>query len=193
MESLKLKLVGAAPLLQHNSRLSDPLDPIAKELKSAAKATTKGTDAGIERTARLEFAGSLYLTDEGELYIPGVAIERALRDGSAGVQKGLKKRFDAAVFVNDDALLKIGGKQGTTPDELYDAGHVLRVSAKVQMSRVMRTRPCFKEWSAIVVVQYQPALVDRDTVLRAAEYAGQVVGLGDWRPRFGRFDVEVVK
>ena len=58
MESLKLKLVGAAPLLQHNSRLSDPLDPIAKELKSAAKATTKGTDAGIERTWRA-FAAAL--------------------------------------------------------------------------------------------------------------------------------------
>lgn len=193
METLKLKLTGVAPLLMHNSRLADPLDPITAELKNASKAATKGTESGIERTARLEYQGSLYMTDKGDLYIPGTAIERALRDGSAGVQKGLKKRFDAAVFVNDDAILFVKGAQGKTADELYDAGHKLRISAKVQMSRVMRTRPQFKEWEATAIVEYAPTLIDRATVLRAAEYAGSVVGVGDWRPRFGRFTVEVIK
>ena len=193
MEQLKLKLTGIAPLLMHNGRLSDPLDPITKELKNASKAATKGTDAGADRTARLEYAGSLYLRDDGTLYMPGTAVERALRDGSAGVQKGLKKRFDAAVFVNDDGIVTVGGKTGKTADALYDAGHVLRVSARVMSSRIMRTRPKFDTWSTIVTVDYSPALVDRATVLRAAQYAGEVVGLGDWRPRFGRFSVEVVK
>ena len=193
MESLKLKLIGAAPLLMHNGRLADQLDPVTKELKNASKAATKGTDAGQERTARLEYAGSLYMKDDGRLYLPASAVERMLRDGSAGVQKGLKKNFSAAVIVNDDAGLTIGGKQGKTSDALYDAGHVLRVGVKVTTSRVMRTRPMFREWTATVLVEYVPALVDRDTILRAAEYGGQVVGLGDWRPRFGRFTVEVLK
>lgn len=193
METLRLKLIGTAPLLMHSSRLANPLDPITKELKNAAKATTKGTETGIERIARLEYAGSLYLTDEGTLYIPGTAIERALRDGSAGVQKGLKKKFDASVFVNDDAIVTAKGAKGKTADALFDEGHVLTVSAKVQMVRVMRTRPCFKEWTATVTVEYHPGIVDRDTVLRAAEYAGQVVGVGDWRPRYGRFSVEETK
>ena len=193
MKTLKLKLTGAAPLLMHNGRLADQLDPITKELKNAAKSAAKGTDAGQERTARLEYAGSLYQREDGSLYLPAPAIERMLRDGSVGVQKGLKKGFAAAVIVNEDAVFTHEGKQGKTADALYDAGHVLRVGVKVTTSRVMRTRPMFNKWTALVSVDYVAELVDRDMVLRAAEYGGQVVGLGDWRPRFGRFTVEEVK
>ena len=193
METLKLKLIGTAPLLMHSSRLADPLDLLTKELKNASKAATKGTDVGADRMARLEYEGSLYLTNEGRLYIPGVAIERALREGSAGVQKGLKKRFDAGVFVNEDGAFTVAGKQGKTANEWYDAGHVLRVSARVMNARVMRTRPKFEKWTLTATVDYSPEIVDRETVIRAAQYAGQVVGLGDWRPRFGRFTAEVAK
>lgn len=193
METLKLKLTGVAPLLMHNGRLADQLDPITKALKSAAKSASKGTDAGQESMARLEYVGSLYMRDDGSLYLPAPAVERALRDGSVGVQKGMKKGFAAAVIVNDDADFTFKGTQGKTADALYDAGHVLRVGVKVTTSRIMRTRPMFKNWAATVAVEYVPSLVNRATVLAAAEYAGQVVGLGDWRPRFGRFTVEEVK
>lgn len=193
METLKLRLTGVAPLLMHNGRLADQLDEVTKQLKSASKNAAKGTDSGQERIARLEYAGSLYMRSDGSLYFPAAAIERALRDGSVGVQKGMKKGFAAAVIVNEDAEFKFKGKQGKTEDELYDAGHLLRVGVKVTTSRIMRTRPMFKDWSASVVVEYVPTIVNRAAVLAAAEYAGQVVGIGDWRPRFGRFTVEEVK
>jgi hypothetical protein len=193
VQTLKLRLTGTAPLLMHNGRLADPTNPIVKELKSSSKATGKGTTEGQERTSRLEFLGSLYLNETtGKLYLPGTAVERSLRDGSAGVERGLKKRFDAAVMVLDDPTLEYD-KSGLTPDELFDAGYFLRVGAKVQMARIMRTRPKFDKWSATVVVSYAPSAVDKDTVLAAATYAGQMVGVGDWRPRYGRFDVKEIK
>lgn len=191
MKTLKVVITGAAPLLLHNGRLSDQLDPIVKQLKSAAKSTNKGTEDGQEEISRLEFIGSLYWNDTLGAYIPGANFERAIRDGSAGVQKGLKKKFSAAVQVLDDAKLVYPGKYAT-PDALFKAGtFVHRVRAKVQMSAVSRTRPVFQKWSATFSVDYLPEVVDRQTLVAAIEYAGRLEGIGDWRPRYGRFTAEV--
>lgn len=191
MKHINLKLVGIAPLLMHNGRLSDALDPATKALKVASKSTGKSTDAGQESISMAEFIGGLYVDDKG-LYLPGVAFERALRDGSLGVQKGMKKKFDAGVQVLDDARLVIPTKF-KSPEDLFHTGlHTFRVSARVMSARIMRTRPKFDAWSAVFRVDFNESLIDKDLLLAAAEYAGNAVGLGDWRPRFGRFTVEEV-
>ena len=193
MESMRVKLTGVAPLLQHNGRLADALDPATKAMKAASKAGGKGTDDGQEAIARAEFLGSLYWAGDAP-FVPGVALERALRDASSGVERGAKKKFDAGVQVLDDAVLVYPGKQFKTPEALYESGNfTFRTSARVMAARVMRTRPKFDQWSAVFKVDYNPSLVNRDMLIATLTYAGNACGLGDWRPRFGRFSVEVLK
>ena len=61
---------------------------------------------------------------------------------------------------------------------------------KIQRSSIMRHRPIFREWSLdfdIVITSedlIQPAILK--TIL---ENAGQVKGIGDYRPKFGLFEV----
>ena len=57
----------------------------------------------------------------------------------------------------------------------------------------MRTRPRFHQWSIVTTVSYRPSAIDRSTLLEIARFAGAMVGVGDFRPRFGRFSVEAVE
>ncbi len=66
----------------------------------------------------------------------------------------------------------------------------LRSRVKIKQNRIIRTRPIFKHWRADVQLQYEDSLLDRDQVIQFASRAGFEVGIGDWRPRYGRFRVE---
>jgi hypothetical protein len=53
----------------------------------------------------------------------------------------------------------------------------------------MRTRPIFPEWELEFTVEYSPDLVQRDRLEEWVEVAGRQIGLSDWRPNYGRFEV----
>lgn len=59
-QSLSFQITGVSPLLMHNGRLADPLDPLVKDIKKLSCKRPK-TEADLERITKLEFLGSLYL------------------------------------------------------------------------------------------------------------------------------------
>ena len=61
---------------------------------------------------------------------------------------------------------------------------------KVGQSKVVRTRPMFREWALEFTWAYMPDQFDEDTLVNIAETTGRLVGLCDWRPRYGKFSVE---
>ena len=63
---------------------------------------------------------------------------------------------------------------------------------KVGTARVMRCRPIFRKWSIVVDIKYNPEMANEADVAKAMADAGQQVGLGDFRPKFGRFEVELL-
>ena len=60
---------------------------------------------------------------------------------------------------------------------------------RVQKNRVVRTRAMFPAWSATIVVNYDPKILNESDVREIVNTAGEC-GLCDWRPKFGRFSVE---
>jgi hypothetical protein len=56
------KLTGIRPLIMHNGRMADPLDPMAKKLKKLS-GERKKTDATHEKMAEIEWEASLYWSD----------------------------------------------------------------------------------------------------------------------------------
>lgn len=77
-----------------------------------------------------------------------------------------------------------------TAKELWD-DEEFHFSAKVRIgqSSVQRMRPIFKDWSTIITLQYEDTLVNAARVTAWLEAAGTQVGIGDWRPQYGRFVV----
>jgi hypothetical protein len=67
----------------------------------------------------------------------------------------------------------------------------IRVGVVVDRKRIMRTRPIFRDWSAEFIVKYIPSQLNAMDVLGFLKTAGEQTGIGDWRPRFGRFAVEL--
>ena len=191
VQTFEVTIKGAAPILMHNGRLADPLDPATKALKvcTLKKPKTDDTHADV---ARAEFIGSLYHHPVDGLYLPSSMIEAALVDGAKRVKLG--KAFKSCVFVDHDAPFTIGGeKKLLTPEQLWNAG-IYRDTRGVVIGqkRIMRTRPMFPAgWTAKFSVTLMPdGGVDKAAISEAISVAGLFSGMGDFRPRFGRFTVE---
>lgn len=185
-----ITITGTAPLLMHNSRLANPLDPAAKAVKRVTSKRTK-TDDDYEELARLEHAGSLYFDVDAGPYIPADNIWRALYDGAKKSKRGPKVK--EGVFISTD-INPLAYRGPRDVDGLWkDEGFRHLASAKVGMQRVMRTRPIFREWATDAEGELDTAILDLPELVQIAETAGHLIGLGDWRPRYGRFSAEVNK
>lgn len=187
-DTLKLRLNGLSPLLMHNGQLADPLNPFTKQLK-AVTGKRKKTDEDHEEIARIEWHASLYTDDDGRLAMPGENIEACLIDGAKKSKLG--KQSKSSVFIDGTPVVEYGGRKKAA-DLWGDAQYRDIRGVKVGMARTMRCRPIFRQWSIDVDVKYNPDLIDRSDVLKSMCDAGQQCGLGDFRPKFGRFEVEVL-
>lgn len=136
--------------------------------------------------ARLDFLASLYMGDDGPV-IPGDNWEAMLTAAAKKRREGQVAK--AGMMVLKNASLEYEGPR--SPDDLWNSER-FRFTKRVRISTnsVMRTRPIFEDWSAVVEVRYEDSVVDLAQVDDWFRMAGSLIGVGDWRPRFGRFDVK---
>lgn len=188
LNTIKVKITGIRPLLMHSDKLANPLDPLTKAHKSLTS-NRKKTDEDHEAIAKSEWLASLYIDDSGP-GLPDHVIEGCLLAGAA--YKKLKKHMKSCVEVlTKMAPLEYDGPK--TPERLWDAGFYDARSVVITGKRIMRYRPIFRKWAATFEIAYDPDLVNKDDVIRALEDAGARAGIGDYRPKFGRFTVEVLQ
>jgi hypothetical protein len=189
MAGFTVEIEGIAPLLMHSARLADPLDEATKAL---AKVTgkRKKTDDDHAEVSRLEFLGSLYVSQEFGPFIPGQNLEACLFKGATRTKLGTALKSALLIPQNVNPLIYVGPRD---PGELWKSEtFVHRASVKVGTSRVIRTRPVFPTWQVVFEGELDTEVVDQGQFENIAETAGRLVGLGDWRPRFGRFKVNSI-
>ena len=187
LKSRPYRITGASPLIMHNGQTADPLNPFAKEMREISSKRLK-TEADHERLSQLEFRAGLYV-ENGRPVIPGEVIEAALVQAARKSKRGQQAK--AGLFCEGNFLLEYHGPQDA--DGLWDdPSYRLVVGVRVAQARIMRTRPRFDDWAAEVEVRYQPDLLNAAEIDRFMATAGSIVGIGDWRPRFGRFDTMVI-
>ena len=182
-QTLRVKITGECPLLVHNGQLCNPLNEWSKKIKQVTSKRKK-TDADHAEIARLEWFGGLYLHD-GKPCIPGEVIEGVIVNGAKKNKMG--PRAKGGIFCEGNWLLSNGGANLSDLDALCaDANYRLIVPAKVGASgKVMRCCPQFKVWSLdSVEIKYDPSVVNEVDVMDCLNNAD---GVGDWRPKFGRF------
>jgi hypothetical protein len=185
MQTMVVNVVGDAPLLMHNGQLADPLNKWSKALKELSGQRKKTEEVHVEMS-RIEWLGGLYVNGDGKAIIPSECIEAAIYEGAK--KQKLGKAFKSAVFVYEDAVLDIGTKK-KLEDLWGDDNYRDTRGVRIGTSRIMRTRPVFKQWKARFEVAFDDEQVNASDVERAVNDAGRLVGFLDYRPKFGRFSV----
>lgn len=178
-------LKSSCAMLVHNGRMANPLDKYAKMMKEVSSKRNK-TDADYEQMARIEFVAGLYIGADGPI-IPAANIDAMLVNAAKKVKEGNSAK--AGVFCLENARMEYSGPR--TSDGLWENEQFRHTSlVRVGTARVPRTRPVFEQWSANVTINYEDTVVNVGAIDRWFVIAGAQVGLGDWRPQWGRFQAQ---
>jgi hypothetical protein len=189
MKRFTITVQGTAPLLMHNAQLSDEFNPVALEMKKITAKKTKKTDDDRWELRRLEFIGGLYFDQEAGPYVPAANIEASIAKAAGLTRNGQDVKRGVRITTDVNPVAYRGPR---TIDALWaDANHVHNASVKVGQARIIRTRPIFREWITEAEGIYDPTVIDMESLKMFATKAGQLIGLGDWRPRFGTFDATI--
>lgn len=170
----EVQIQGSADLLFHRWNCE------AVEEKAKAK---KGSAA--KKTDDLE--SYVYRTDTGELAIPGEYLRMSIigaakfRQDPRSPRKSASDLFKAAV-VSITNLASLGVKD-------WDYEDKRRVV--IQRNAITRTRPAMKAgWRCSIQLQVNlPEYVSPTLLNEVITQAGKLIGVGDFRPTFGRFQI----
>ena len=121
--TLKVEIVGTAPLIMHNGQTADPLNRYAKAMAEISGKRSK-TEADLEQMAWLDFIGSLYMGTDGPV-VPGRLIEAAIVEGAKKSKLG--KLATAGVIVEQNPAVEYEGPR--TARELF-ADEAFRFSVR---------------------------------------------------------------
>ena len=188
LQEMEVNIKGVSQLLIHNGQTANPLNKFARQLKAVSGKRNK-TDEDVEAMAKIEFMAGWYLGEKGEYTLPAHNIEAVMLEGAKKNKNG--RLVQGGVFVESDPVLVFPGSD-KTPEQLWERGeNALMVSVRVQRNRVMRTRPIVPAgWTSKIVVKYDPTVIEEPAIRQAFSVAGRERGIGDWRPKYGRFVVD---
>lgn len=190
MEQVKIKWTGIRPILMHNGLLVDPMNHFQRRIKEITKkGAKKMTDSDYALIDRLKWEGGLYFDDQIGPFIPNDNIESTIKFGARKARQG--KETEAAILVIDE-IVKLEYSGPRTLEALYvDPRFQLRRRVKIGNNAVIGVRPMFPTgWSITFEIEFDDSVINRKDLLKSNEEAGRLVGLGDWRPKFGRFSSE---
>lgn len=165
---------GSADFLFHRWN-AEAVDEKAKAAKNSAGKKTDNVESYVYRTER------------GELAIPGEYLRGAIinaakfRPDPRSPRKSAMDLFKAAIVVTTP-LATLGAK---------DWDYLDKRRVMVQRQGINRVRPAMRVgWSVTFdLMCVLPEYVDRNVLREVIESAGRLIGLGDFRPTFGRFGI----
>jgi hypothetical protein len=167
-EKYEVTIKGKAPLLMH--RMSDAPEP------------NKKAGASYDNKALAEKA--LYKDKEGTICQPALHIESAMIKASTEYKmpgrgkKSYKDAFKGGVFVEPQMI------PHKNSEWEMDLQNVV-----IQRSRIIRARPRFDKWELNFQILNIDERITKDIIKEVLTDAGRFTGIGDYRPRFGRFEV----
>ena len=188
MKTFTLTIEGTRPLLMHNARLADKLDPITQEKAKIASKRKKTEDDDL-LLSHLEWQGGIYYDDIVGPYLPGDNIFKSLIEAARKSKDGKRVEQGLMIETDENPLVYKGPRdiEGLWQDKNF----VHRCTVKQQQSRITRTRPLFREWRTQIEGAFDEEVLDLSDVSHFANIAGAYIGVGDWRPKYGRFAAEV--
>jgi hypothetical protein len=184
-KTVSVEITGVRPILLHNGQSADPLNSYAKLRKPITSKKTK-TDDDLAELAKIDWYSSLYHDADKRLILPSEMIESLL--ANAGSRLRMKRESIAAISVFEPARLVGALGANATSDDYWKTGNFSDArGVRVQKNRIIRYRPRFDQWTAKFNVELLGMNVS--TLRDLIDVGGTFIGLGDFRPRFGLFEL----
>lgn len=169
-------LEGASDMLFHRWNC----EAVEEKSKAAKNSKSKKTD---------DIESYIWRNDAGELCIPGEYVRQSIihaakyRQDPRSPRKSAMDLFKAGVV----SLTQLAAL-GTTEWDYLDTRRVT-----IQRNGVNRTRPAMKAgWKAEFAFQVlTPEYIDDKFLYDVLSMAGRLIGVGDFRPTYGRFNTTV--
>lgn len=181
------------PLVIHNIRLANPLDPYAQKLKRL-NAKRQKTEEDYLAVSRVEWEGGLYFDDHIGPYLPVSYPQRVMLESAKITRDGTRYKRSVVCMADDgSARIPLHYDGPRDLDEMADDESMrdIRVVG-VGTSKVLRTRPRFEDWSISFVVALEESILEASTFEEIAVRAGRNIGIGEAPEGIrSRFDVEV--
>lgn len=191
MNLISAKIIGQSPLLHHSDLLIDPLHPMTKAIKLITSKSAKAkTEADHINLIRLEWEANMYYGEDIGPYIPADNVLKMIRDGAAKQRKGKAVFSSIQMEESRFPLLYDGPRELERMFKSTKPVYRLTRSVGIGKSRVIRTRPMFPEWSVAFNFIIDPEQINIDDAKKYIQTAGRLIGLGDWRPIYGRFKLD---
>lgn len=183
---VQVRLQGTSDMLFHRWSC----EAVAEKAASAKGSKAKKTD---------DVNSFVYRTKDDMLAIPGVYLRQSILGAAKFKQDPRSPRKSAVdlfkaglISTTDLAPIMYEGKKVKNWSYLHQA-RVL-----IQRNAITRSRPAFESgWQADFVLSVLlPEYISPDLLREVIEGAGKFVGLGDFRPTYGRFSIvkyEVMK
>lgn len=178
MKKINVTIKGLAPILQARHPFPDEKEGILKRSVTAKKKVKDLTDEEA-------FEMHAYKTKKGKYCLPSEMIEAAM------VKAAVNFRLEGKKTYKD--LMKSGII--ITPIELVFKKQKAEMDARWGKNPNTRgavwvVRPRIDDWEVDFTIDLlQDERVSTDILKEILSYAGLYVGVGAWRPKYGRFEV----
>lgn len=190
LQYVEYHIVGLTPTIPHNGQLADPTNIYAAKMKEITKKRSK-TPEDYRLLEDLEWEGSLYLSHDHRVVVPGTSLIGALARAGKKSGRGDSDRIRSAVTSPGEWAL---GYEGPKSLEKLKADpnfrHRVSVVIPSTKSRVMRTRPIFRSWNLTFQLAFRPDILAPKDLDNIVSILGTDVGFSDdYKLMGGRFEV----
>jgi len=189
----QIEISGLSPMLHHSSA------GIGMDKESGKKKGGEAINGDPE-----EWRKSVYFDDNEGVYFPSLNIEACLVEASKNFKvtgrATATKYFKSSISINEDMVpFFVNGKKISSLEDIAqgkDGCQVFKMSVRNPATRMRNTRyrARFDNWSCkFNILVLTDDYIPQARLKEVLEYAGMYVGLGDFRPRFGRFLLKSIK
>jgi len=191
-------------VITHNCRAADPLDEYSIAIKKITDKRGAKTQDDHRELSRLQFLAGMWLDEDGHPSIPDACIEKMFEvaatkafPGSTRKEGGGTKAKSSVQMKEMFARLEYDGSED--PENLFgDSRFVFRRVVNTNPSarrptRGISTRPIFKNATIRFTLMVSDGAFGLKEIEQIFDYASTRIGIGDWRPKYGKFEVVSIK
>lgn len=186
---------NGAPLLHHNERMIDTLDPFTRWVAEISKKRGKTESDELELSYR-EWLGCMYhdglLVDPQHItkgtmgpFMPVFNIVRSIQNAGKQHKLGASVLRGVVPAQLNTPVIYDGPRDIETMWK--DGRFALRKAVGVGQKRIMRTRPVFVDWKIEAEIEVDLTQINPEKINQLIAEAGRYQALGDYRPVYGRF------